>query len=116
VAVQLDDRDLEKSTIRRVSLRLVPFLMVCYFFALLDRVNVGFAALQMNKDLGLSAAVFGLGSSHYVARLIVQTLIRDPNRPHDPARLDAETKRAIYMVAVAAVGSVVLMYVIEKIF
>ena len=42
--------------------------------------------------------------------------IRDPNRPHDPARLDAEAKRAIYMVAVAAVGSVLLMYVIEKIF
>ena len=55
--------DLEKATMRRVTLRLLPFLMVCYFFALLDRVNVGFAALQMNKDLGLSAAVFGLGSS-----------------------------------------------------
>jgi MFS family permease len=48
---------------RRVTLRLLPFLMVCYFFALVDRVNVGFAALQMNKDLGLSPAVFGLGSS-----------------------------------------------------
>ena len=55
--------DLERTTMRRVTLRLLPFLMVCYFFALLDRVNVGFAALQMNKDLGLSAAVFGLGSS-----------------------------------------------------
>ena len=40
---------LEKATMRRVILRLVPFLMVCYFFALLDRVNIGFAALQMNK-------------------------------------------------------------------
>ena len=48
---------------RHITLRLVPFLMLCYFFALLDRVNVGFASLQMNKDLGLSAAVFGLGSS-----------------------------------------------------
>lgn len=54
---------LEKATMRHVTLRLVPFLMLCYFFALLDRVNVGFASLQMNKDLGLSAAVFGLGSS-----------------------------------------------------
>jgi sugar phosphate permease len=53
----------EKATMRRVTLRLLPFLMLCYFFALLDRVNVGFAALQMNKDLGLSAAAFGLGSS-----------------------------------------------------
>ena len=48
---------------RRVMLRLMPFLMLCYFFALLDRVNVGFAALQMNKDLGLTPAVFGLGAS-----------------------------------------------------
>ncbi|OWW19350.1 MFS transporter [Noviherbaspirillum denitrificans] len=54
---------LEVSTMRKVTLRLVPFLMLCYFFALLDRVNVGFASLEMNKDLGLSAAVFGLGSS-----------------------------------------------------
>jgi len=54
---------LERATMRQVTLRLVPFLMLCYFFALLDRVNVGFASLQMNKDLGLSATVFGLGSS-----------------------------------------------------
>jgi MFS family permease len=73
VVGQIDERDLEKSTIRRVSLRLVPFLMVCYFFALLDRVNVGFAALQMNKDLGLSPAVFGLGASlFFVSYFLVE--------------------------------------------
>jgi MFS transporter, ACS family, tartrate transporter len=54
---------LERATMRRITWRLMPFLMLCYFFALLDRVNVGFASLQMSKDLGLSAAVFGLGSS-----------------------------------------------------
>ena len=64
---------LEKATMRRVTLRLLPFLMLCYFFALLDRVNVGFAALQMNKDLGLSAAAFGLGSSlFFVAYFLVE--------------------------------------------
>src|SRR6476620_11658498 len=64
---------LEKATMRRVTLRLVPFLMLCYFFALLDRVNVGFAALQMNKDLGLSPAVFGLGGSlFFVAYFLVE--------------------------------------------
>ena len=36
--------------------------MVCYFFNFLDRVNVSFAALDMNKDLGFSASVFGFGS------------------------------------------------------
>lgn len=50
------------SALRKVAWRLVPFLGVLYFFAFLDRVNVGFAALTMNADLGLSAAMFGLGS------------------------------------------------------
>jgi len=62
---QVRHRALEKRTLRRVTLRLMPFMMACYFFALLDRVNVGFASLQMNKDIGLSPAVFGFGASLY---------------------------------------------------
>jgi ACS family tartrate transporter-like MFS transporter len=42
--------------------RLVPFLMLCYFVAYVDRVNVGFAALTMNRDLGFSPTVFGTGA------------------------------------------------------
>jgi ACS family tartrate transporter-like MFS transporter len=53
---------LEVRTIARVSKRLVPFLIVCYFVAYLDRVNVGFAALTMNQDLGLSQTAFGFGA------------------------------------------------------
>jgi len=53
---------LEQRTIGKVSARLVPFLILCYFVAYLDRVNVGFAALTMNKDLGLSASAFGFGA------------------------------------------------------
>jgi ACS family tartrate transporter-like MFS transporter len=56
-----EDAVLESTTIRKVTLRIVPFLMICYFVAFVDRVNAGFAALQMNKDVGLSASVFGLG-------------------------------------------------------
>ena len=52
----------EIRTIAKVSKRLVPFLIVCYFVAYLDRVNVGFAALTMNKDLGLSQTAFGFGA------------------------------------------------------
>src|SRR5215467_12473848 len=52
----------ETRTMRRVTLRIVPFLMVAYFVSFVDRVNLGFAALQMVKDLHLSATVFGLGS------------------------------------------------------
>ena len=54
--------DLETRTIGRVTARLVPLLIICYFVAYLDRVNVGFAALTMNKDIGLSASAFGLGA------------------------------------------------------
>ncbi len=53
---------LEVRTVRRVTMRLVPFLVLCYFVAYLDRVNVGFAALTMSKDLGLSQTAFGLGA------------------------------------------------------
>ena len=55
-------QDIESRTIMRVSARLIPFLVVCYFIAYLDRVNVGFAALTMNKALGLTATMFGFGS------------------------------------------------------
>ncbi|MBB5496050.1 MFS transporter [Paraburkholderia sp. MM5384-R2] len=54
--------DLEARTLQRVTVRLVPFLILCYFIAYLDRVNVGFAALQMNKALDLSASAFGFGA------------------------------------------------------
>jgi len=54
--------EIEIRTIAKVSKRLVPFLIVCYFVAYLDRVNVGFAALTMNQDLGLSQTAFGFGA------------------------------------------------------
>jgi MFS transporter, ACS family, tartrate transporter len=51
----------ETATMRQVALRILPFLMLCYFISFLDRVNLGFAALQMVSDLHLSASTFGLG-------------------------------------------------------
>ncbi len=54
--------DLEKRAVRSVTWRLVPFLVLCYFVAYLDRVNVGFAKLTMSKDIGLSETAFGLGA------------------------------------------------------
>jgi sugar phosphate permease len=72
--VSTNDGDtIERATMRKVTWRLVPFLMVCYFFALLDRVNVGFAGLQMNRDLGFTPAVFGLGASlFFVSYFLVE--------------------------------------------
>jgi ACS family tartrate transporter-like MFS transporter len=46
----------------KVAWRLAPLLMLCYFVAFLDRVNVSFAALSMNADLGFDSAVFGFGA------------------------------------------------------
>ena len=46
---------------RKAAWRLIPFLILCYVIAFLDRVNVGFAALTMNKELGLTAEMFGFG-------------------------------------------------------
>ncbi len=54
--------EIEIRTIAKVSRRLVPFLIICYFIAYLDRVNVSFAALTMNQDLGLSQTAFGFGA------------------------------------------------------
>jgi MFS family permease len=53
--------DLERRTIARVTRRLLPLLIACYFIAYLDRVNVGFASLTMNKALNFSSAVYGFG-------------------------------------------------------
>src|SRR5579862_626123 len=50
---------IERRTMAKVTWRLLPFLIACYFIAVLDRVNVGFANVTMSKDLGLSAAAFG---------------------------------------------------------
>jgi sugar phosphate permease len=47
---------------RRISWRLLPLLMICYVFAYLDRVNIGFAKLQMAQDIGINDAVYGLGA------------------------------------------------------
>jgi MFS transporter, ACS family, tartrate transporter len=55
-------QDSETRAVGKVSARLIPFLIVCYFIAYLDRVNVGFAALTMNKALGLTATMFGFGA------------------------------------------------------
>ena len=56
------DANFEANTYRKVDWRLLPFLFLCYILAYLDRVNVGFAKLQMLKDLSLSDAAFATGA------------------------------------------------------
>ncbi|QGA58690.1 MULTISPECIES: MFS transporter [unclassified Brucella] len=52
----------ENMTYRKVAFRIIPLLMICYIIAYLDRVNVGFAKLQMSEELGFSEAIYGLGA------------------------------------------------------
>ncbi|HFZ0539101.1 TPA: MFS transporter [Klebsiella aerogenes] len=61
----IDNDALEKETMRRVIWRILPFLVVSYLVSIIDRGNIGMAALQMNEDLGLSKAAFGFASSLY---------------------------------------------------
>lgn len=54
--------DLEKSAYRKASLRILPLIALGYGAAYIDRVNISFAALQMNRDLNFSATVYGFGA------------------------------------------------------
>lgn len=54
--------EIEKRTVRRITWRIVPFIMLLYFIAYIDRVNIGFAALTMKQDLGFTASMLGFGA------------------------------------------------------
>src|SRR4029434_3885701 len=66
-----DQTALESATMRKVGLRLIPFLVLCYFIAYVDRVNVGFAGLTRNADLVLSATAFGIGSGLFFVAYVL---------------------------------------------
>ena len=59
--------DVGAAALRKIGWQLIPFLCLLYFAAFIDRVNVGFAALSMNRDLGLSPYAYGLGSGIFFA-------------------------------------------------
>jgi len=56
---------LERATMRKIYWRMLPFAILTYFLCYLDRINVGFAALTMNKDLGLDAATYGMAAGAF---------------------------------------------------
>ncbi len=56
---------LERTTIRKVYWRLLPIALLIYFLCYIDRINVGFAALTMNKELGLDASIFGIAAGAF---------------------------------------------------
>ncbi|UVO54580.1 MFS transporter [Sphingomonas sp. SUN039] len=68
----MDDRSsVERRAMRKVSWRLMPFLILCYLIAYIDRTNIGFASLTMNADIGLSSAAFGLGGSLFFVAYVL---------------------------------------------
>src|SRR5258708_1038829 len=60
--MQMGENQLEEVVLRKVTRKFVPLLFVCFTVAFLDPVNIGFAALTMDRDLGLSSTAFGLGA------------------------------------------------------
>lgn len=54
--------DIPQTLYRRIAWRILPLVAVCYAIAIMDRVNVGYASLTMNADIGLSATAYGLGA------------------------------------------------------
>jgi ACS family tartrate transporter-like MFS transporter len=61
----------KRSAIAKASRRLLPFLVLCYGVNFLDRVNVGYAALAMNADLGFTPSIFGIGAGIFFAGYIL---------------------------------------------
>jgi ACS family tartrate transporter-like MFS transporter len=59
------DATTEKLAMRKVYMRILPLTMLLYFLCYIDRINVSFAALTMNKDIGLDAWTYGLSSSAF---------------------------------------------------
>src|SRR6202048_4863752 len=64
---QANISDVGQGARRRIAWRLLPFLFILYFIAYLDRVNVGFAGLEMSRSLGFTDRVFGLGAGIFFA-------------------------------------------------
>jgi ACS family tartrate transporter-like MFS transporter len=61
MATEQDVQTIERRTIAKVSWRLLPLVALAYCIAYIDRSNISFAALTMNKDLGFSAYIYGWG-------------------------------------------------------
>ena len=76
IAVPITDlggASFEDRTYAKVAWRLIPFLIVCYVVAYLDRVNVGFAKLQMLSDLKFSDTVYGLGAGVFFVAFLLRS-------------------------------------------
>ena len=70
-AVDLDTGVTEPQVIRKIAWRLMPLIIICYFFAFFDRVNISFAKAALQADLGLSNTAYGFGASLFVVGYVL---------------------------------------------
>ncbi|NDL64705.1 MFS transporter [Acerihabitans arboris] len=63
--------DLSTSTLAKLNLKIIPFIILCYFISNLDKTNISVAALQMNADLGLTTSMYGLGVGMFYISYII---------------------------------------------
>ena len=85
----MDDNDVERRVTAKVAWRFVPFLVLCYFVAYLDRVNVGFAKLTMDADIGITDTMFGFGAGvFFLAYFLFEVPSNLAARPRRRAALD----------------------------
>ena len=63
--------ELYTSTLKKLNSKIIPFVIICYFVANLDKTNISIAALQMNADLGLTASMYGLGVGMFYISYII---------------------------------------------
>lgn len=63
--------NLAASTLKQINAKIIPFLIICYFMANLDKTNISIAALQMNADLGLTASMYGFGVGIFYLSYII---------------------------------------------
>lgn len=106
---ELNVNVMEKSTISIVMWRLLPFLLICYAIAFIDRTNISVASLQMNPDIGLSDAAYGLGAGIF---FLSYTLLEVPSN-RILARIGARLWIARIMVS-WGIATVLMAFVVDE--
>ena len=86
---------------RKIAWRIVPFLFLCYVVSFLDRINIGFAQLQMKHDLGFSDAMYGLGAAVFYVGYSLWMDHRGGDRINHSAHLAGAAFGVLFMVAMA---------------
>ena len=67
----------EKGVYAKVSWRIMPLLLICYMIAYLDRINIGYAQLQMKQTLPFSDAAYGIGAGIFFTFVVARPLLAD---------------------------------------